>query len=122
MTGGKSSFRRPATSIDAATADLPQLLTAATNAGVSFRVSGAEIEVSNPNRLAPDIYAALRNRRGELWDFLGGATLHQPSLDLLAQLGVEAVVPQSAAEAQALLAQIAESGAKQPLIPMHSSH
>jgi DNA polymerase-1 len=106
MTGGKSSSRRPATSIDAATADLPQLLTAATNAGVSFRVSGAQIEVTNPDRLTSDIYAALRNRRDALWDFLSGTAVHQPSLDLLAQLGVQAVVPQTVAEAETLVAQI----------------
>jgi DNA polymerase-1 len=91
---------------EAATASVAQLLSTATDAGATFRVSGAEIAVSRANWLAPDIYAALRHRRDELWDFLGGTALHQPSLDLLAQLGVQVVVPKTLAEAEILLAQL----------------
>jgi hypothetical protein len=106
VTGEDKLSRRRKAPIDSATATLAQLLSVADDSGVTFRLSGAEIEVTSSNRLTPDVYAALRNRRDELWDFFGGTALHQPSLDLLAQLSVQTVVPQTVTEAETLLAQI----------------
>jgi DNA polymerase-1 len=88
------------------TASLSELLTAASRDEVSFRIAGGRIAVTNPERLLPDLYAALRNRRDELWEHLGGYALHQPSLDLLERLKVRVVVPPTADEARELLARI----------------
>jgi DNA polymerase-1 len=87
-------------------APLAELLLAASRLEVSFRISGNGFEVARPERLPDDLYATLRGRQPELWDYLGGTALHQPSLDLLTQLGVRAAVPQTRAEAQMLLDRI----------------
>jgi DNA polymerase I-like protein with 3'-5' exonuclease and polymerase domains len=56
--------------------------------------------------LPDDLLAALRVHRAAVWGHLGGDERDQPSLDLLARLGVEVVVPQTEAEAVALLDQM----------------
>ena len=105
---------QPSLPFDAIAASLPELLARAREHGVAFRLAGAAIKVSNPHLLPPDVYAALRAQRAELWDLLGGTALHQPSIDLLGQLNVRAVVPQTVEQAKALLAQAGQR-AQRPL-------
>jgi DNA polymerase I-like protein with 3'-5' exonuclease and polymerase domains len=85
---------------DSPTADL---LKAVTQAGVRFRLMGAQIRVTG--RASPElrpVLDALKRRRDELMSILGGDA-DQPSVDLLDALGVTVVVPTTAEEARALL-------------------
>jgi DNA polymerase I-like protein with 3'-5' exonuclease and polymerase domains len=73
------------------------------------------VQVEHAANLPPDLRAALKRRRAELWDYLGGAALDQPPLDLVASLGVEICTPRTAEEASAMLAEIeADSDANTP--------
>jgi DNA polymerase I len=97
-------------------ATLPELIRLAHKAGAGFRLNGARVRVLHSQLLAPDVMAELRERRTELWACLGGPEQDAPSLDLLAELGVQAVVPQSETEACHLLAQIeADSERETPI-------
>jgi DNA polymerase-1 len=91
------------------------LLAATRDTGAGFRLWGQDVLVTQSSLLSPELRDELGYRGGELWDHLGGAALDQPSLDLLARLGVEIVVPRTLAEAQAALAEIeADSNAHTP--------
>src|SRR5215469_7447388 len=88
--------------------NLPILLRTAVDAGVRFRLSGVEIVAADAQLADPAVMAALRSHRDELWDYLGGAALDQPSLDLMATRfkHIRIVVPQNAAEALDVIARI----------------
>ncbi len=95
---------------------LAELLKLASAAGVTFRLAGSQLRVTAPQdaSLAP-VMSALKAQRTALWDLLGGTDLDQPPLSLIATLGVEAVVPQTAEEAQQLIAEMeADSDAATP--------
>jgi DNA polymerase I-like protein with 3'-5' exonuclease and polymerase domains len=94
-------------------ATLSELVRIAHKAGADFRLNGARVRVRHSQLLAPDIVAELRERADELWAYFGGAELDAPSLTLLAELGVRAVVPQSEAEARQLLAEIEADSERQ---------
>jgi DNA polymerase-1 len=83
------------------------LLKAATRAGVRFRLMGSQIRVTGPAspELRP-VVDALRSRRDELLGILGADDNDRPSIDLLASLGVTAVVPTTAEEARAILGEL----------------
>jgi DNA polymerase I-like protein with 3'-5' exonuclease and polymerase domains len=88
---------------DSPTADL---LKAVTLAGFRFRLMGGQIRVTG--RASPElrpVLDALKGRREELISILGGDA-GQPSIDLLDALGVTAIVPTTAEEARALLAEL----------------
>jgi DNA polymerase-1 len=89
-----------------ANATISELLASTRNSGAGFRLRGNSVLVSQPSRLPPDIRATLRSRTRELWDHLGGSTLDRPSLELLARLAVQTVVPRTLDEAHAVLAEI----------------
>jgi DNA polymerase-1 len=100
-------------------AGLAGLLRSAIASGVQFRLSGAEIVAADPQLADPAVMAELRSRRNELWEYLGGAELDAPSLDLMATRfkHVQLVLPQTEAEALKLIAQLeaeadAQSGAR----------
>jgi 3'-5' exonuclease len=82
------------------------MLKAANKAGVRFRVAGGQLRVTGEvlSKTLP-VLDALKSRREELMSLLGGAA-GQSSIDLLAALGVVAVVPETAEEAQALLVEL----------------
>jgi DNA polymerase I-like protein with 3'-5' exonuclease and polymerase domains/N6-adenosine-specific RNA methylase IME4 len=84
-------------------AHLADLLAEAGRFGGRFKICGAQVRVENAWQLPDWLLAELGDRRDDLWKFLGGAAQDQPSLDLLAQLGVEVVVPQTEAEALDLI-------------------
>jgi DNA polymerase-1 len=88
--------------------DLAGLLRSAIDSGVRFRLSGAEIVAAGAHLADPAVMAALRGRRDELWRYLGGQALDQPSLDLMAMRfkHIRIVVPQSETEARHVIAQI----------------
>jgi DNA polymerase I-like protein with 3'-5' exonuclease and polymerase domains len=88
--------------------DIPTLLRSAVDAGVRFRLSGAEIAAAGAHLADPDVMAALHSRRDELWRYLGGQALDQPSLDLMATRfkHIEIVTPQSEPAALKLIAQL----------------
>jgi DNA polymerase I-like protein with 3'-5' exonuclease and polymerase domains len=85
---------------------LAELLARTRGSGAAFRLHGHAVQVLRPSRLPPNLHADLKARRDELWDHLGGAALDQPSLDLLATLGVQIVVPNTVEEAIAWVAEI----------------
>src|SRR5436853_439885 len=86
---------------DPSTADL---LKAADKAGVRFRVVGGHTGEVPPEMLP--VLDALKGRRKELMRLMGGGDAGQSSIELLAALGVVAVVPETVEEAQALLAEL----------------
>jgi ribonuclease D len=88
---------------DSSTADL---LKAATRAGVRFHLMGGQIRITG--RASPEmrpILDALKVRKDEVMSILGDDS-GRPSIDLLDALGVTAVVPATAEEARALLAEL----------------
>jgi DNA polymerase I-like protein with 3'-5' exonuclease and polymerase domains len=91
--------------MSAAGTSIAALLQQTYGTGVGLRLYGNQVEVRHASSLPVALYAELRGRCGELWDHLGGAALDQPSLDLLADLRVEVVIPRTIEEAQALLAE-----------------
>jgi DNA polymerase-1 len=86
---------------------IPELVRPAVRAGVRFRLRGARVHAENPQRAEP-VMAALRASRDEVWAYLGGKALDQPSLDLMAgHFGnIRIVMPQDEVEALAAIAQI----------------
>jgi DNA polymerase-1 len=94
---------------------IAELLALTCDSGVGFRLRGNNVLVLRPDCLPPDIKAALRAHVPELWAHLGGTALDRPSIELLAQLKVKAVVPRTLDEAQRLLKEIeADSDAHTP--------
>ena len=93
-------------SVDPYTAPLPFLLHQADELGTGFRLHGRAIGVINPAPMPPDLSSALHARVGEIYEHLGGAALDGPPCELLIGLGIEAVIPQNVAEAEAALVQI----------------
>jgi DNA polymerase-1 len=89
-------------------AGLAGLLRAAVDAGVLFRLSGAEVAAADSRLADPAVMAALRSRRNEVWEYLGGAVLDAPSLDLMAARfkHIRIATPQSASEALGVIAQL----------------
>jgi DNA polymerase I-like protein with 3'-5' exonuclease and polymerase domains len=85
---------------------IAKLLAQAQAGGTGFRLCGRAIQVIGASRLSPELFAALKPRRREIWDHLGGTALDEPSLALLATLGVEIILPRSVTEAQTALAEI----------------
>ena len=88
--------------------DIPTLLRSAVDAGVLFRLSGEHVVAADAHRADPAVMAALRSRRNELWNYLGGNTLDAPSLGLMATRlkHTQLVSPQTEAEALKLIAQL----------------
>jgi DNA polymerase-1 len=86
-----------------ANASIPTLLKQTNGTDARFRLLGNQVEVRNASAMPAPLYAELRGRIGEVWDHLGGRALDQPSLDLLAKLGVEIVIPRTIEEAQAAI-------------------
>jgi DNA polymerase-1 len=88
--------------------EIPDLLRAAAHAGVRFRLSGAKIVAADAHLVDPQAMQKLRDRRDELWCYLGGKALDQPSLDLMATRfkHIQIVTPQSEPEALDIIAQI----------------
>jgi DNA polymerase-1 len=84
-----------------------ELLRVVTVAGVSFRLMGEQIRVTGraPRTLWP-VLDALKPRKPEIMAILGAEERDRPSIELLADLGVTAVVPETAEEAQVLLAEL----------------
>jgi hypothetical protein len=114
-SAGAQRTRRTSRTSCAPDSTLADLLALASEAGAGFRLHGHGVQVDHAASLPADLRTALRARRAELWDHLGGATLDQPSLDLLAHLGVQFVVPGTVEEALLLLAEIeADSDAHTP--------
>jgi DNA polymerase I-like protein with 3'-5' exonuclease and polymerase domains len=91
---------------DPSTAPLARLLAEARNAGATFRISGAHIVANRLHGLRPEVRTALRGRRDELWELLGGAAMERPALSLMAALNITPVVPQTEVEALELIAEI----------------
>jgi DNA polymerase I-like protein with 3'-5' exonuclease and polymerase domains len=85
---------------------LAKLLAEARGAGATFRISGVHIVANRLRGVRPEVKAALRGRRDELWELFGGAVKDRPALDLMAALNIAPVVPTTAAEAADLLAEI----------------
>ena len=75
----------------------------AKRAGATFRLRGGRVLIEHAQLLDDALLTALRARRPEVWTFLGGAEQDAPSLALLDRLNVQAVVPQTEAEALKLL-------------------
>jgi DNA polymerase-1 len=98
--------QKPDTPITADT-PLPELLAKAGKLGVGFRPQGRAIYVINAALMPSYLSQILRARCAEIRDHLGGTRFDQPPLDLLAQLGVELMVPQTVKEARLALAEIA---------------
>jgi ribonuclease D len=94
---------------------IPELVRAAVRAGVRFRLRGARVHAENPQRAEPAVMAALRASRDEVWAYLGGTALDQPSLDLMTgHFGnIRIVVPRDEVEALAAIAQIEEEADRQ---------
>jgi DNA polymerase I-like protein with 3'-5' exonuclease and polymerase domains len=103
VTKTSRASRRPIPSPDSSTTDLLQVVN---QAGIRFRVVGGQLRVTGkaPPELRPFL-DTLKDRREELLNIFGGDA-GQSSIDLLASLGVTAVVPTTAEEAQALLAEM----------------
>jgi DNA polymerase I-like protein with 3'-5' exonuclease and polymerase domains len=87
-------------------AELIDMLLKAQHAGTGFRLYGCGVQVTGASRLPADISCALQIRCDELWEHLGGVTLDQPPLELLAALGVTVVIPETVDEARAVLTAI----------------
>ena len=79
-----------------------ELIAAAVVNGTTFSLSGAHVRLGGTPP-PPNIQRELRARRKEVWEHLGGAALDQPALELMAHLGVEAVLVTNPAEALAAL-------------------
>jgi DNA polymerase-1 len=95
---------------------VPALLKLAKAAGATFRLAGDQLRVTAPQdpALRP-VLAALKGQRDALWNLLGGRDMDQPSLALIARLGVTPVVPRTTNEALALIAEMeADSDANTP--------
>jgi DNA polymerase-1 len=88
--------------------EIAGLLRAAIDRSVQFRLSGADIVAGNAHLADPEVMAELRRCRDELWNYIGGATLDQPSLDLMATRfkHIRIVTPQREAEALDVIAQL----------------
>jgi DNA polymerase-1 len=84
-----------------------ELVAAAVKQGAGFRLSGAKV-IADPPVMDPDLVTALRARRDELWVYLGGAKLDQPSLDCMVRhfADIRIVAPQTKAEALEVIAQV----------------
>ena len=95
--------------------DIPiaELVASAAAAGAVFRLSGARVAATGLHNLPAPLPAALRYRRDEVWNHLGGDRLDRPPLELLDQLGVEIAVPHNEDDALAMIAEI-EADADQP--------
>jgi 3'-5' exonuclease len=103
--------------------NLPDLMRQACRLGASFRLRGEQVHVTakHPSPALVSVLAALRGEKEAIWSLLGGAAIDVPSLKLLGLLGVEAVVPRTLEEAQALIAEIeADSDANTPAAVMQS--
>jgi DNA polymerase-1 len=98
--------------LDALTATPPltvaNLVRAAIEDGVQFRLTGARTRIDNSQRADPAVMAALRSHRDELWGYLGGPALDQLSLDLMATRfkHIRIVTPKTEAEALDVIARI----------------
>jgi DNA polymerase-1 len=92
--------------VDLATAPLPFLLHRADEFGTGFRLHGRAVGVIEPGLMSPDLSSALHARVGEIYEHLGGVAVDGPPCELLNSLGIELVIPQNLAEAEAALAQI----------------
>jgi DNA polymerase I-like protein with 3'-5' exonuclease and polymerase domains len=91
------------------TAELPELLKITAQAGVEFRLAGRSLRVTSPPDASEELCAALdtlKAHKAEVWALLKGAEKDRPSLELLAQLGVEPVVPRTLDEARELIAEM----------------
>jgi hypothetical protein len=95
--------RKPILSPDSSTSDLLRVVN---QAGIRFLVVGGQLRVTG--RISPEFRPfldALKDRREELLHIFGG-DVGRSSIDLLASLGITPVVPTTAEEAQALLAEL----------------
>jgi hypothetical protein len=81
-------------------AELRRLLVEAEALGVGLRLAGADIALTG--RPPPSTFLnALRARRADLWNGLGGSCLDAPALNFLGQLGVDAILVETSAAADA---------------------
>jgi DNA polymerase-1 len=87
---------------------ISELVRAAVQAGAEFRLRGAQVGVGNAKLVDPEVMAALREARNDLWAYMGGRELDQPPLDLMARqfAGIRIVVPKDQNEARAAVAQL----------------
>jgi DNA polymerase-1 len=86
------------------------LVAAALHAEIEFRPYGAQVRIIG--EVTPElrpIVSELKNRKAELRSLLG-CDAWQASIDILARLGVTVVVPQTAEEARAVLAEMIVDG------------
>jgi DNA polymerase-1 len=93
-------------SVDLHCTPLTELLVQARTVGTGFRLHGRAVQVIGASHLSLDLSCALQARCAEIWDFLGGTALDRPPIELLASLGITAIVPQTIDEARAALAAI----------------
>ena len=69
------------------TLTVERALAAAHEAGCSFRLAGASVEVSGLDKVPADTVAFLRDHRAAVFAHLGGSEQDRPSLELFEQLG-----------------------------------
>jgi DNA polymerase-1 len=98
------------------------LLAQAARLGVSFSISGTEVVMERGQATPPlpaDLLAALRQHRDAIRALLDDdGNADRAAIRLLSRLGIEAVVPQTVAEALALLAEIeADAAAMHAALP-----
>ncbi len=75
--------------------ELRQLLVEAKALGVGLRLSGADVAVTG--RQPPEaLLRALKARRSDLWNLLGGPGLDAPAIGLLQQLNVRPFLVETA--------------------------
>src|SRR5215472_10163038 len=82
-------------------AALKSFVREASELGVRFRLSGADVVIDGLSGLPPGLQGELCRYRdsGLLWDFLGGEELDLPALDFLDQLGIEAALVETPQQA-----------------------
>jgi DNA polymerase I len=98
----------PPATVVAAPPSVAVLVRHACRDGVTFRLRGAEVVTKHADRTSPDVLARLREHKAEVWDYIGGTELDQPSINLLAWQfpGIHLTLPQTEAEALAVITQI----------------
>jgi hypothetical protein len=93
--------------------ELRRLLVEAEALGVGLRLAGADIALTG--RPPPStLLNALRARRADLWDVLGGSCLDAPALNSLGQLGVDAVLVETFAAVDAAVDRLMADTRRQP--------
>jgi hypothetical protein len=97
---------------------LPELMRLANQAGVEFRITGGGVRVTAPPSPGEGLRAVLDSLKAHkqgLWELLGGSERERPSISVLADLEVEPIVPTTADDAVALIAEMeADSDANTP--------